>query len=347
MAAAAAADGIADMSAAPHEPPPLDATFSGYNIAPGLLPTAYSSSSSSSDEEDLDEGAASLSAPQAVSDDAAQTPQHRAMDTDSDDADFAKLDRALRVRASRLSAAAASDNEEDADEQVEGDAAVVVAPAAAAAPSAAPAAGVPAAAASAAGDTAAAPVPASASPAPASAAPAPASAAPAAARRPIGLIHKEVGFRTIGSWQLISWRLRYCFTTSDALCYQHVHAGSAKRERRRGQPVRTAGRPKSIPFASIHRVGVQRDDQQVLVLQCTDRDYTFRFKTAPDCAEWAAALTQLARTAADEALRNEDQQDPSGARRQPAASPSPADVDDEDEPGLRGLRQRAAILRLS
>ena len=35
---------------------------------------------------------------------------------------------------------------------------------------------------------------------------------------PIGLLHKEVGFSSVGSWQLISWRLRFVYTTRCARC---------------------------------------------------------------------------------------------------------------------------------
>ena len=124
-----------------------------------------------------------------------------------------------------------------------------------------------------------------------------------------GLVHKEVGFRRWGPWQMVSWRLRYAFMTPYALCYQHVRAGAALRTRSMQssrdtskpstcQYVLAAATPKAIPFDAIRRIGVARDDRHVLVLECLDRDYAFRFASPPQCEEWTAVLCAV--TAASE-----------------------------------------------
>ena len=130
-------------------------------------------------------------------------------------------------------------------------------------------------------------------------------------RRPIGFVYKEVGgIRTLGRWDIIAWRLRYAYTTKDALCYQRVRT-QVGRKRAAVKPLREpmnsqlgpdgardgavpTGAPKAIPFDSILRVGVASNDQHVLVLQCIDRDYSFRFPSAPHCEQWAAALCAAA-----------------------------------------------------
>ena len=108
----------------------------------------------------------------------------------------------------------------------------------------------------------------------------------------IGAIYKRTRLRTVGRYRLATWRHRYVFADGHALCYRHMR-GSA------GRP-KPHGVTKSIPFASIQRVGVQGDDPLVLVLRCSQssggapREVFFRFPTYTDCSEWAQALCAVA-----------------------------------------------------
>jgi hypothetical protein len=67
-------------------------------------------------------------------------------------------------------------------------------------------------------------------------------------RQVIGVVEKETGFRSFGSWQLVTWNRRFLFTTPEALCYRHVNG--------RQKPT---GRTTPIAFSSIQRVGVHAD----------------------------------------------------------------------------------------
>ena len=90
------------------------------------------------------------------------------------------------------------------------------------------------------------------------------------APRPVGLVHVQVGFRTIGRYQLVSWRRAYAYATRDALCHQPVRRAWSWRagdnQMAKG-PSRSRRAPSRVPFASIRRVGVQMDDPLVLVIQ--------------------------------------------------------------------------------
>ena len=108
-------------------------------------------------------------------------------------------------------------------------------------------------------------------------------------------------------------RGRYAFTTRYALCYQHVRrrrrgqadehgSASADAEDGRSEGLEALaaqgrvprGKPKVIAFQNILRVGVQKDDPCVLVLETLQREYAFRLSTPAHAEEWAAALCAAA-----------------------------------------------------
>ena len=122
-------------------------------------------------------------------------------------------------------------------------------------------------------------------------------------RRDLGLVHKETGFRSFGRFEVVRWRQRYAFTTPEALCYQHVrstrHLQRAPSSSNSTTLAATAqkephGKITRIAFDTIRRIGVEADDPHVLVLQCFEREYFFRFSSAPHCEEWAAVLCAAA-----------------------------------------------------
>ena len=126
-----------------------------------------------------------------------------------------------------------------------------------------------------------------------------------------GLAHKQTGYRRFGRWQLVTWGLRFVELAEEAICYQHVRSRRQpipggqlasrlsdeasrlprlKIMRRRPKCIQASGAKKLIPYESIRRVGVQSDDQTVLVLECFERVYFFKMPTTAHCSEWAAAL---------------------------------------------------------
>lgn len=104
------------------------------------------------------------------------------------------------------------------------------------------------------------------------------------ARQVIGVVEKETGFRTMGSWQLVTWNRRFMYTTPGALCYRHVGLASQM----------PRGKTTAIAFSTMQRVGVHADEPTVLLIECEQRQYFFRFQSAAQCERWAAIITVAA-----------------------------------------------------
>lgn len=100
------------------------------------------------------------------------------------------------------------------------------------------------------------------------------------------VVEKETGFRTWGSWQLVTWCRRYLYTTPEALCYQHLDRHQVPH-----------GLTKSIAFSTVERVGVHADEPTVLLLECVTRQYFFRFPSVVLCEAWAGLITVAASAA--------------------------------------------------
>ena len=102
------------------------------------------------------------------------------------------------------------------------------------------------------------------------------------------------------------------------------HAASGKLE--------PHGLVRLIRYDSIRRVGVDSDDPHVLVLQCLDRDYLFRFEAASHCAEWADVLCEAAAAAAAQMVSAPaPSSGRSGAALSTAAAAGAADDDSDGE----------------
>jgi len=67
----------------------------------------------------------------------------------------------------------------------------------------------------------------------------------------------------LGSWQMVLWQPRWVFAELDGLCYQKISADE--------KPI---GQPKKILFSSIMQI--EELDCGEFVLQCSNRDYTFK-----------------------------------------------------------------------
>ncbi|KAL1495209.1 hypothetical protein AB1Y20_017073 [Prymnesium parvum] len=67
----------------------------------------------------------------------------------------------------------------------------------------------------------------------------------------------------LGSWQMVLWQPRWVFAELDGLCYQKISAEE--------KPI---GQPKKILYSSI--LHIEELDQGEFVLQCNNRDYTFK-----------------------------------------------------------------------
>jgi len=112
-------------------------------------------------------------------------------------------------------------------------------------------------------------------------------------RQVIGVVEKETGFRTLGSWQLVTWNRRFLYTTPGALCYRHVTRGS----------LMPRGKTTAIAFSAVRRVGVHADEPTVLLLECELRQYFFRFPSAAQCERWTAIITVAATQCTDSSKR--------------------------------------------
>ena len=104
------------------------------------------------------------------------------------------------------------------------------------------------------------------------------------ARQVIGVVEKETGFRAMGSWQLVTWNRRFMYTTPGALCYRHVGLASQM----------PRGKTTAVAFSTMQRVGVHADEPTVLLIECEQRQYFFRFQSAAQCERWAAIITVAA-----------------------------------------------------
>ena len=101
---------------------------------------------------------------------------------------------------------------------------------------------------------------------------------------------KGDGLARLVGLAVVRWRQRYAFTTPEALCYQHVRstrhlqrAPSSCSTTLAATAQRSHGKITRIAFDTIRRIGVEADDPHVLVLQCFERQYFFRFSSAPHC----------------------------------------------------------------
>ncbi|KAL1500431.1 hypothetical protein AB1Y20_013088 [Prymnesium parvum] len=103
---------------------------------------------------------------------------------------------------------------------------------------------------------------------------------PPEAVQTVGIVHKETGFRSFGNWRFVTWRPRFVYITPYSLCYQHLNL----------RLTRLKGQPTEIPFAVMRRIGVPAEDRCVLVMECIDRQYIFRFRKPEPCEKWAATL---------------------------------------------------------
>jgi hypothetical protein len=119
---------------------------------------------------------------------------------------------------------------------------------------------------------------------------------------PPAFILKQTAFRAFGRMQLVTWRLRHVEVTQDAVCYYRVRRRSQQSsssisasfpggERHTHE---RAGEAKLIPLETVRRVGVQRDDKRVLVLQCREREFFFRLPSRAECDEWATKISVMA-----------------------------------------------------
>jgi len=67
----------------------------------------------------------------------------------------------------------------------------------------------------------------------------------------------------LGTWQMVLWQPRWVFAELDGLCYQKISADE--------KPI---GQPKKIPYAQM--LQIEELDAGEFVLQCNNRDYTFK-----------------------------------------------------------------------
>lgn len=104
------------------------------------------------------------------------------------------------------------------------------------------------------------------------------------ARQVIGVVEKETGFRSMGSWQLVTWKRRFMYTTPDALCYRHVGLASQM----------PRGKTTAVAYSTMQRVGVHADEPTVLLIECEQRQYFFRLQSVAQCERWAAIITVAA-----------------------------------------------------
>jgi len=67
----------------------------------------------------------------------------------------------------------------------------------------------------------------------------------------------------LGTWQMVLWQPRWVFAELDGLCYQKISADE--------KPI---GQPKKIPYSQM--LQIEELDAGEFVLQCSNRDYTFK-----------------------------------------------------------------------
>jgi len=84
----------------------------------------------------------------------------------------------------------------------------------------------------------------------------------------------------LGTWQMVLWQPRWVFAELDGICYQKISADE-----------RPIGNPKKIPFSSV--LHIEELDQGEFVLQCANRDYTFKASHEGMCTVLVHNLRQL------------------------------------------------------
>lgn len=84
----------------------------------------------------------------------------------------------------------------------------------------------------------------------------------------------------LGSWQMVLWQPRWIYAEVDGLCYQKISADE-----------KLIGAPKKIPFSAMQEI--EELDCSEFVLQCSNRDYTFKAPTEEACTVLVHNLRQL------------------------------------------------------
>ena len=98
----------------------------------------------------------------------------------------------------------------------------------------------------------------------------------------IGILHKETGAHSASRLRVVSWKLRYVSTTTFSLRYRHLDT--------RGKPVEKFT---DVAFGGMVHVGIQEEDPCILIVECYERRYLFRFLQASACEAWAAKLSEV------------------------------------------------------
>mmetsp|Transcript_1941 Transcript_1941/g.3130 ORF Transcript_1941/g.3130 Transcript_1941/m.3130 type:complete len:150 (+) Transcript_1941:97-546(+) len=84
----------------------------------------------------------------------------------------------------------------------------------------------------------------------------------------------------MGAWQMVLWQPRWVFAEIDGFCYQKISTTE--------KPI---GKPKKISFSEVKEI--EELDCAEFVLQCPNRDYTFKAPNEDACTVLVHNLRQL------------------------------------------------------
>ena len=94
------------------------------------------------------------------------------------------------------------------------------------------------------------------------------------------LVATQEGNLKLGSWQMVLWQPRWVFAGTDALHYQKITADE--------KPI---GKQKKISFKDVREI--EELEFGEFVLQCANRDYTFKAPSEAKCQVFVHNLRQL------------------------------------------------------